>query len=234
MKKQLNKKGFTLIELLVVITIIGVLATISFSGYSRFIENARITKTVAVAKNVFNAMTSFASDNNGKFPQIGATTSDGTGTFATAEDAFREFIVKEYVSDETDFSVDNSPVELDGFVGDAPDYADAFSDADGGVHWSLIGNGTQTMRGSAPLAWENGSTEGWDPSWDPTKAGQPVKGRTWSGGKVVVVTISGKAEALEVEDITAESKLKSLGTGSKNVFTAAFADMEVLDSGILK
>ena len=234
MKKTINRQGFTLIELLVVITIIGVLATISFSGYSRFIENARITKTVAVAKNVFNAMTSYASDHNGKFPQKGAATSNG-GNFSNAEDVFREFIVKEYVSDEKDFAVDNSPVELDGYVGDAPNYNDAFSNADGGVHWSVIGNGTQTMRGSAPMAWENGSSDGWNPSWDPTKAGQPVAGRTWSGGKVVMVTISGKAEALEVEDVTTESKLKPLGTGSKNQFTAAFPDgsMEVMDPGLV-
>ena len=231
MKKQLNKKGFTLIELLVVITIIGVLATISFSGYSRFIENARITKTVAVAKNVFNAMTSYASDNNGKFPQINAETTNG-GTFSTAEDVFREFIVKEYVSDEKDFAVDNSPVELDGYVGNAPDYSNAFDDSDGGVHWAVIGNGTQTMKGACPLAWENGSTTGWNPSWNPELAGQPVQGRTWSGGKVVVVTISGKAESLELEDTTQESPLKNLGTGSENIFTAAFTTMETLDPSL--
>jgi len=231
MKKQLNKKGFTLIELLVVITIIGVLATISFSGYSKFIENARITKTVAVAKNVFNAMTSYASDNNGRFPKTGEDTRNG-GTFSTAEDVFREFMVREYSSDEGDFGVDNSPVILDGYIGDAPDYTNAFDTADGGVHWAVLGDGTQTMKGSTPLAWENSVSGGWDPTWDPTLAGTADKGRTWSGGKVVVVTVSGKAEALELEDTSAASKLKNLGTGSKNAFTSSYTTREVLDPSL--
>lgn len=228
MKKQLNKKGFTLIELLVVITIIGVLATISFSGYSRFIENARITKTVAVAKNVFNAMTSYASDNNGKFPKVGEATRNG-GAFNSAEDVFREFMVREYSSDEGDFGVDNSPVTLDGYIGEAPTYTDAFSSADGGVHWAVLGDGTQTMRGSTPLAWENSISKGWDPTWDPELAGTADPGRTWSGGKIVLVTVSGKAEPLELENTDTVSKLKTLGTGSKNVFTSAYTTREVLD-----
>lgn len=231
MKKQLNQKGFTLIELLVVITIIGVLATISFSGYSKFIENARVTKTVAVAKNVFNAMTGYASDNNGRFPKTGEATKSG-GTFTSAEDVFREFIVREYSSDETDFGVDNSPVILDKYIGEAPDYNEAFSTADGGVHWAVIGDGTQTMRGSTPLAWENSVSKGWDPTWDPTLAGTADPGRTWSGGKIVLVTVSGKAEALELEDTAVVSKLENLGTGSKNAFTASYTTREVLDPSL--
>ncbi len=228
MKKHLNKQGFTLIELLVVITIIGVLATISFSGYSKFIENARVTKTVAVAKNVFNAMTGYASDNNGRFPQVGDEMKNG-GTFTSAEDVFREFMVREYSSDETDFGVDNSPVVLDKYIGEAPTFTDAFSSADGGVHWAVLGNGTQTMKGSTPLAWENSVSGGWDPTWDPTLAGTSDKGRTWSGGKVVLVTVSGKAEALTLESTDTASKLENLGTGSKNAFTAAYTTRDVLD-----
>lgn len=230
MKKRINNQGFTLIELLVVITIIGVLATISFSGYTKFIENSRVTATVATGKNVFNVMTAYASDNSGRFPQKGAKAKRIQATYTDAETVFRDLVASEYSSDEGDFKVDNSPCVPDGYIGEAPEYSAAFSQDDGGVHWAVIGDGTQTMRGSCPLAWENSVSGGWNPSWDPTLAGTSDKGRTWSGGKIVVVSVAGKSEALEVADITAESKLKNLGNGSKNNFTAAYSKpREVLD-----
>ena len=42
MKKKL-KKGFTLVEMLVVVAIIGILSTILYSSYSRYIRSTKIT-----------------------------------------------------------------------------------------------------------------------------------------------------------------------------------------------
>ncbi|QQL45261.1 type IV pilin protein [Sulfuriroseicoccus oceanibius] len=230
MKKRINNQGFTLIELLVVITIIGVLATISFSGYTQFIEKSRVTKAISAAKNVHSVMSNYASENNGRFPQKGKKAKRIDATYTDAETVFRDLIAGGYSSDEGDFTVDNSPSQPDGYVGEGPEYRDAFSSADGGVHWALLGDGTDTMKGSCPLAWENSVSGGWNPTWDPELAGTSDPGRTWTSGKVIMVTVSGKSEALDLENPEAESKLKNLGDGSKNPFTAAYSKpREVLD-----
>ncbi len=63
-QKRLSKrfKGFTLVELLVVISIIAVLAVLSFWGSSRFIENARKVQALAQFRDLEVGMTMFVGD----------------------------------------------------------------------------------------------------------------------------------------------------------------------------
>lgn len=49
-----SKKGFTLIEMIVVIVIVAILAAIAVPGVMKYIDDARDTKFIAVARPIFN------------------------------------------------------------------------------------------------------------------------------------------------------------------------------------
>lgn len=50
----MKNKGFTLIELLVVIVIIGILATISTASFREYMNDARESKRITTAKNIYD------------------------------------------------------------------------------------------------------------------------------------------------------------------------------------
>ena len=64
----MNKRGFTLIELLVVIAIIGILATLTLSGISSAIEQARCVSCLNSLRQMIIAAHSYASSHYGDFP----------------------------------------------------------------------------------------------------------------------------------------------------------------------
>ncbi len=68
MKTSSAKHGFTLVELLVTITIIIVLAALSFMGITRAKEAAQRSGSAANLRQFSVAITGFASDNNGFLP----------------------------------------------------------------------------------------------------------------------------------------------------------------------
>lgn len=62
------KKGFTLIELLVVISIIGILASLTFVSYSGAQKQTRDTQRRSDLAQYRNGLENFAANNNGKYP----------------------------------------------------------------------------------------------------------------------------------------------------------------------
>ncbi|HUS59774.1 MAG TPA: type II secretion system protein [Nevskiaceae bacterium] len=62
------KKGFTLIELLVVISIIGILAGLTLTGFAAARKNARDTQRKSDLGQYRSTLEAFASNNNGKYP----------------------------------------------------------------------------------------------------------------------------------------------------------------------
>jgi prepilin-type processing-associated H-X9-DG protein/prepilin-type N-terminal cleavage/methylation domain-containing protein len=71
-------KAFTLIELLVVIVVIAILVAIILPVLSSVIENGRTTKCANNLRQIGLAMTLFANEHNGYFPESGATIPWGT------------------------------------------------------------------------------------------------------------------------------------------------------------
>ncbi len=69
----MNKKGFTLIELLVVIAIIGILATIGLVALNGAREKARDATRKSDISQVKTALTLYADDNNGGYPNVAYT-----------------------------------------------------------------------------------------------------------------------------------------------------------------
>jgi prepilin-type N-terminal cleavage/methylation domain-containing protein/prepilin-type processing-associated H-X9-DG protein len=74
-----HRKGFTLIELLIVIAIIGVLVGLLMPVVGRAREQARRTSCAANLKGLYNALVSYAGDNDRKLPVF----TDETGTWLT-------------------------------------------------------------------------------------------------------------------------------------------------------
>lgn len=64
----MNNRGFTLIELLVVIAIIALLASILFPVFNQAREKARQTTCASNLKQIYLAISMYASDNDGYFP----------------------------------------------------------------------------------------------------------------------------------------------------------------------
>lgn len=96
------KKGFTLIELLVVISIIGILAALTLTGFSAARKNARDTTRKSDLAQYKTALESYSANNNGVYPYNmcpSATTCTGDsynddGIFKAAADSP---IVDEYL-----------------------------------------------------------------------------------------------------------------------------------------
>lgn len=67
---RLTPKGFTLTELLIVITIIVILAALSFVGVSRIRSAARGATCVSNLRQVGGALVAYAIDNSGQLPPL--------------------------------------------------------------------------------------------------------------------------------------------------------------------
>jgi general secretion pathway protein G len=70
-----DSRGFTLVELLVVTTIIGILASLSLSGYTLFKEQARVTRCIAEISGLEKDINAYAVDK-GTYPPTATWLSD--------------------------------------------------------------------------------------------------------------------------------------------------------------
>lgn len=79
-------RGFTLIELLVVVLIIGVLAAMGLTQYTKTMEAARADDALATAKSIANANRMYALDHGGAYltGNMSGCAPDGASTTCTA------------------------------------------------------------------------------------------------------------------------------------------------------
>ncbi len=213
MKNRLNQ-AFTLIELLVVITIIAILASLSMPVFSTIQEKANITKGISNARQLILAIKVYASDNEGAYPEG-----------SDANEAFIELVKSEIITTEAVFGCPASSVgKPDGDIGTKDDdFARACEDNEN--HWEMTSGLNDSSPGNYPLVWENSDTETWDPSWDRDAAGTSDKGRTWSGGKVIVGINDNSVKTYKTDD---SGKIKPPKGGSTNIFSSVPATLTVL------
>lgn len=206
------KQGFTLIELLVVITIIAILASLSMGAIGKMQEKGQITKAINNCRQIILSIKLYASDEGGRYPD------QASGAEAsTSNDAFRQLFIAGATQDEKFFGCGASPFIPDGNIGTAPEYTDAVKAGEN--HWAMMKGLSDSSPGGIPLVFENPASSGADPSWNADLAGQSKKGRTWSGGKVVVGTNDGSVEVQKCAAAAGTVTLKAAGDGGKNLFT---------------
>lgn len=99
-KKHL-RKGFSLVELLVVIAIIAGLAAMSYGPIMKQVKAAAKTNAINNSKQIFVALTSFASDNDGLFPSAGTAKTGETG--GSAEACFTQLLNAGKIDEEATF-----------------------------------------------------------------------------------------------------------------------------------
>ena len=226
MKMRL-KQGFTLIELLVVITIIAILASLSMAAIGKMGEKGQITKSIANCRQIILSIRLFAADEGGKYPD-----QDSSNPASTSNMAFRNLIKAGALEDEKIFGCGASKYTPDGNIGTAPNYDEAVKGGEN--HWMMTGDLNDSTSGGLPLVYENSVSAGTDPAWNADAAGRSVRGRTWSGGKIIVGTNDTSVELMKCEATKGSSvKLKPLGQEGKNVFTQYSEGESAVDFKIL-
>lgn len=222
------KQGFTLIELLVVITIIAILASLSMAAIGKMGEKGQITKAIANCRQIIIAIRLYAADESGKYPD-----QDPSDPATTANVAFRNLIKAGSLEDERIFGCGASKYQPDGNIGTAPQYDEAVKAGEN--HWMMTGDLNDSATGGIPLIYENAVSLGTDPTWNADAAGRSIRGRTWSGGKIIVGTNDTSVELMRCEATKGSSvKLRALGDEGKNIFTQysegeGSVDFEILD-----
>lgn len=214
--KTNRNRGFTLIELLVVITIIAILASLAVPTFNVIQDKANQMKGSNNCRQIIMAMKVFASDENGLY--MDSVTNPLTGGFAqNANDAFRILIQEQLLPDERIFGCPASRFEPDGNIGVAPQFAMALMGGEN--HWAMTQGQSQSSVGSIPLVFENPVSPSWPPMWNCDAAGNPIPGRAWRGGKIIVGLNDG---SVKVEKLAAKQGAAvgpELQNGGMNIFT---------------
>ncbi len=226
--KTRTQQGFTLIELLVVITIIAILASLAVPTFAKIQERGNQTKGINNCKQIITTLKLYSADNGGAYP-MGTTPAP-----TTSNDAFKLLFTSGVADSETIFGCPNSdyggaPGLPDGNIGTSPTYANALETKEN--HWVTVAGISDSASGAYPLVWECATDAVWDSSWNADAAGKTSKGRTWSGGKVIVGTNDGSVVAQACSSSKGTSvKLKTQGSGSTNMFsTQSSTGLTVLD-----
>ncbi len=201
-----NRGGFTLIELLVVITIIATLAGLSVPVFARVQENGNITKGSNNARQIYLACSLYSNDNDGRFPR---------GDSANA--AFRKLVKDKLIEKEDVFGCPGSPYLPDNDLGEAPNYAEAVESGEN--HWMMVNGLTSSSGGAIPLIFENALDTNTNPQWDGAAAGQTLRGRTWSNGRVIICTGDGSVATYKTDNPDGVGSIEPDGKSDKNVFT---------------
>jgi prepilin-type N-terminal cleavage/methylation domain-containing protein len=85
MNKNLKTRanhGFTIIELIVVVTVIGLLATIAAGAYNKVVNEAKVTKSLALVNTLATAKASFVGDPKTTHALISTFNDGPDGNFA--------------------------------------------------------------------------------------------------------------------------------------------------------
>ena len=143
------------------------------------------TQTLADCRQIMAALNLWAEDHEGTYPEG-----------PTANAAFRQLLVDDAIQDERPFSVSASPFNCDNNIGQYPDLQFALQPNEN--HWMMIAGKNVKSLAVEPVIFENALNASLPLQWDRKHAGQPIRGRTWRDGKIVVGFTDRSATLIQV------------------------------------
>jgi hypothetical protein len=164
------------------------------------------TKAVAHCRQIIIAIRLYAADEGGAYPDSKVPTAKDSNT------AFWQLFVSGAIEDERIFGCRVGPFDVDDELGFTPEFEWALEAGEN--HWAMTKGADDRSQDDVPLVFENPAEASWPPKWNADAAGQPVKGRAWSSGKIVVGTNDTSVELLQLASRKGSSvPLKSLPNG---------------------
>jgi len=172
------RKGFSLVELLVVIAIIAGLAAMSYGPIMKQVKAAAKTNALNNGKQIYTALFSFASDNNGIFPN------ENTGDAGdSAEACFTQLIEAGKIDEEVTFwNKENSVLGV--VDGTSPPNEDGTLDS-GENAWGYVSGLNTSSRTNIPIV------------FDSVAGASSFDTAVWEG-QAIVVKINGSCQALKI------------------------------------
>ncbi|OAI56997.1 hypothetical protein AYO49_00315 [Verrucomicrobiaceae bacterium SCGC AG-212-N21] len=207
------RTSFSWIEWAVTFLLVCILASLFFAaiGCGCGGSAGQITKSIANCRQIIIAMRLYAADHAGAYPDSKVPSAIDSNV------VFRELIKSGALEDEKIFGCGASRYTPDGLIGAAPEYADAVTPGEN--HWAMTKGLDDSSPGGIPLVFENPADATWSPTWNPDMAGRNVKGRTWSGGKVIIGTNDTSVELMKLTSPKGTRvPLKPYGVEGKNLF----------------
>ncbi len=200
------------------------LAGLLLPAYNVAAQKAHLIQSSSNARQIVLVLRNYAGDHNGSFPDSSRDTRP-----ATSNDAFRELFKAGLLEDEKIFSAAHSPYSGDNRIGEVPYFASALEPREN--HWAMTRGLTDSASGRAPLVFENpvpGAAG--PPRWNADKAGQPVPGRAWKGGKIIIARADGSAAAEQLEQPFGEAVPLAPGPEGTDLFAQFVGQQgEILD-----
>lgn len=157
-------------------------------------------------RQIVSLLMTYASDNNGLYPDA-AMTAEGL----TSNAVFRELFKEGLVGDETIFGGLYSRFQPDKNIGPAPDFPQALEPGEN--HWMMMAGQDGTTASPHPLIFENTVDATWPPRWlkSPSKPpavffshhfinlkSPPPRGRSWPGGTILMARSDASVETFRL------------------------------------
>jgi len=208
-KRRNRSGGFSLLELMTVVSIMAVLATISFPGIKIALMNAQMTRSLADIRSIGLGLRSWATDNEGVFPAGETFLGE---EIASSNDAFR-LLVPDYVDSEKIFSVSRSArgSKADNRIESAAEILEP-----GENHFAYVAGLFDTSRSNWPLVADGTNGTG----TYVREVGQ--KGGCWEGRKALVAFVGGSAEVIRLQGDDSERYIPREGYPEENALDVSY------------
>lgn len=209
------RRAFSLLELMTVVSIMAVLATISFPGIQIAMTNAQLARTTAHVRSIAMGLRGWAADNEGVFP----AGEDFYGEEITSSnDAFRD-LLPDYIDNEQIFAVARSAwgPSADNRIDDRAEVLEP-----GENHFAYIAGLHDTSRSNWPLV-----VDGTDGNGTYHRE-RGRRGGCWDGRKTLVAYIGGHAAAVRLRGDRSERYLPREGYPEENALDVAYMGEEVV------
>ena len=171
-----DNKGCLFIVGLGVLLVLGIAP---WPYYGRVQEDGEIVRAISNVRQIFFGLELYKKDNAGELPPGDS-----------ANEVFRQLVVSQLVDKESIFGASPSFAVPDGDIGTNPEFKRMLERDEN--HWMIIRWDRWDREGFVrPFLVECADTSSGKPMWHPERAGKLLRGRTWSGGRVVVAMTDG-------------------------------------------